>query len=71
MPCYHCAGWRWWCNGVGMWWNKSFMPWMCIPQISISTEIAISTARCYYPYGPTFLKNVELMNQCHIELRQF
>jgi len=18
MPCYHCAGWWWWCNGVGM-----------------------------------------------------
>jgi len=17
MPCYHCAGWWWWCNGVG------------------------------------------------------
>jgi len=17
MPCYHCAGWCWWCNGVG------------------------------------------------------
>jgi len=20
----------------GMWWNGSFMPWMCIPQISIN-----------------------------------
>jgi len=17
MPCYHCTGWWWWCNGVG------------------------------------------------------
>jgi len=31
-----------------------------------------SNARCYQ-YGPTFLKNAFsiLLNQCHIELRQF
>ena len=49
----------------GMWWNGSFVPWMCIPQISIKCKMLS------YQYGPTFLKNAfsTLLNQCH--LRQF
>jgi len=43
-----------------MWWNGSFVPWMCIPQISINCKMLS------YQYGPTFLKNAfsTLLNQC-------
>jgi len=39
----------------------------CIPQISINCKMLS------YQYGPTFLKNAfsSLLNQCHVELRQF
>jgi len=49
-----------------MWWNRSFVSWICIPQISINWKMLS------YQYGPTFLKNAfsTLLNQCHIELRQ-
>jgi len=26
MPCYHCAGWGWWCNGVGNIFLAHFRP---------------------------------------------
>uniref|UniRef100_A0A3P9ABK6 Cadherin domain-containing protein n=1 Tax=Esox lucius TaxID=8010 RepID=A0A3P9ABK6_ESOLU len=47
--------------------NLYFVPWMCIPQISINCKMLS------YQYGPTFLKNAfsTLLNQCHVELRQF
>uniref|UniRef100_A0AAY5L028 Hexosyltransferase n=1 Tax=Esox lucius TaxID=8010 RepID=A0AAY5L028_ESOLU len=50
-----------------MWWNGSFVPWMCIPQISINCKMLS------YQYGPTFLKNAfsTLLNQCQVELRLF
>jgi len=32
-----------------MWWNGSFVPWMCIPQISINCKMRS------YQFGPTFL----------------
>jgi len=38
------------CFDVEMWWNGSFLPWMCIPQISINCKML-------YQYGPKFLKN--------------
>jgi len=52
-------------NRASLGWNGSFMPWMCIPQISINCKMLS------YQYGPTFLKNAfsTLLNQCHIELR--
>jgi len=39
----------------------------CIPQISINCKIL------FYQYEPTFLKNTfsTLLNQCHVDLRQF
>jgi len=40
---------------------------MCTPQISLHWKMLS------YQYGPTFLKNAfsTLLNQCHVELRQF
>jgi len=40
---------------------------LCIPQISINCKMLSNQ------YGPTFLKNTfsTLLNQCHVELRQF
>ena len=44
-----------------------FIPWMCIPQISINCKTLSSQ------YGTSFLKNASssLLDQCHQELRKF
>jgi len=46
--------------------SLSFVPWMSIPQISNNCKMLS------YQYG-TYLKNAfsALLNQCHVELRQF
>uniref|UniRef100_A0A6Q2YA16 Glutamate receptor n=1 Tax=Esox lucius TaxID=8010 RepID=A0A6Q2YA16_ESOLU len=43
-----------------MWWNRSFVSWICIPQISINCKMVS------YQYGPTFLSSALMFDAVHV-----
>jgi len=39
MPCYHCAGWWWWCNGVGDVFLAHIYLYILYTQISKNAQV--------------------------------